>query len=453
MVGYLLERTRRANSIGLSIIAACGALAAYASVQLSGTKTGAAISLLATAGPALLWAAIIAPLAFPFGAYAILTPFDNILTMPEFGTLTRLLGIASGAALLFYMLRTRRFGEPHRNMAYWLLLNLWMGASVFWAIDVQSALALLPTAIQLFALYVVVAMFRIDLRGLRTVVGAITVGGVAAAVYGIYLYKTGAADIQQRLWLKTDTGQLNPDHFAAALLLPICLVLIAALWSRRLEIRSAAIVSLLVLIAALFMTGSRGAMLGVVAILVYLFLRDPHRWQLAGASVGVAVLGMVATGGGLLSRWGIAVQNGGAGRVSIWQVGWIAFKQNWLFGAGYGNFPFAYDHAFMQTFQSFYANWHRASHNIILGTAVELGIIGLALLLLAWWGQFKLLEPIEQTDSRYPLRLALESALIGLFVCGMFADVMIEKYLWLAFMLVALTRNTVPVEKIAPNAH
>lgn len=452
MVAYLWERSRRANSIALGIVALCALIAAYAGVALSGTKTGFALSLLTTVGPAVLYAAITVPLAFPFGAYAILTPFDSILSIQDFGTLTRLLGLASGAALLFYMLRTRRFGEADRNVGVWLLLYLWMGASVFWAIDVQSALALLPTAIQLFALYVVVAMFRLDLRGLRIVVGAITLGGVCAAAYGIYLYKSGAADLQNRLWLRTDNAALNPDHFAASLLLPICLVLVAALWSRRTSMRALATVALGVMLGAVFLTGSRGAMLGLGAVLLYLFFRDTHRWRIAGASVLFAVLGVVATGGSIFSRWALATQNGGAGRVSIWQVGWIAFKQNWLFGAGYGNFPFAYDHAFMQTFQSFYANWHRASHNIILGTAVELGIIGLTLLLLAWYGQFKLLAPIAQTDTRYPLRLGLESALIGLFVCGLFADIMIEKYLWLAFMLVTLVRNTSPVERLNPNA-
>jgi exopolysaccharide production protein ExoQ len=452
MVGYFLDRSRRASSIGLCVVAVCGLIAAFASVQLSGTKTGTALALITTVGPALLYAALTVPLAFPFGIYAILTPFDSLLSLPEFGTLTRLLGLASAAALLFYMLRARRFGEAHRNLALWLLLYLWMGASVFWATDVQTSLSLLPTAVQLLVLYVIVAMFRVDLRGLRTVVGAVTVGGVTAAVYGIYLYKSGAANLQERLWIRTDTSALNPDHFAAALLLPICLTLVAVLWTRRPFVRVVGIASVLVMIGALFLTGSRGAMLGLAAVVVYLFVRDPHRWRLAGVSLAVLLLGIISTGGGFLERWSTAFQNGGAGRVSIWQVGWIAFKQNWLFGAGYNNFPFAYDRAFMSTFQSFYANWHRGSHNILLGTAVELGIVGLVLLLLAWYGQFRLLAPIEQADVRYPLRLSLEGALIALFVCGLFADIMIEKYLWLAFMLVALTRNAAPVERLNPHA-
>ncbi|MGZ3541035.1 MAG: hypothetical protein ACXVAF_07570, partial [Vulcanimicrobiaceae bacterium] len=47
-------------------------------------------------------------------------------------------------------------------------------------------------------------------------------------------------------------------------------------------------------------------------------------------------------------------------------------------------------------------------------------------------------------DARYPMRVALEAALIGLFVAAMFVDMMIWKYLWLAFILVAMTRNAIP---------
>ena len=50
----------------------------------------------------------------------------------------------------------------------------------------------------------------------------------------------------------------------------------------------------------------------------------------------------------------------------------------------------------------------------------------------------------ELVDSGHPLfdvRIALEGALLGLFVSSMFLDIMYRKYVWLAFMLVALTRS------------
>lgn len=436
------ERSRRANTGGAAVIGVCGLLAAYATVTLSGTKTGAVLALGATIGPALLYISIIAPIAFPFSAYVLLTPFDSILNLPGSSTLTRILGAAAGAALLFYMLRTKKAVEPPRATALWLVFYLWTAASMFWAIDVGSAQALLPTSIQLFALYVVVSMMRIEAPQLLLVVRAAALGGVASGVYGLYMYHTGAGIFKDRLFIHTDTSQLNPDHFAASLLLPIAICLIAALWSRSLLTKVASIAATVIMLVTIDLTGSRGAMLGIAALLVYLAFRDPHRKALMVTGAGLVALAVAVSGpASFFARWAEAGVNGGAGRASIWAVGAVAFKQNWLVGAGYGNFPFAYDRAFIQTFQPFYANWHRASHNILLNSGVELGVIGLILLLFAWWGQFRLLKDVKPDDTRFPLKLALEGTLIGLFVCGMFADIMIEKYVWLAFMLVVLTRN------------
>lgn len=443
------ERLNRTNVIALAVIALCGLIAAFASVQLSGTKTGTVLSLVTTIGPALLYASLTAPLSFPFAVYMFLSPFDSVLNMDQFGTITRLLGAASAAALLFYMIRTKRAIEPPKATALWIVLLLWMAASMFWAIDVASAQALLPTMLQLFGLYVIVAMMPLKLPSLQRITVAVALGGIASALYGIYMDVTGAGIFKDRLFIHTDSSALNPDHFAASLVLPVAICLIAAVWTRSLFTRILSFTGLALLLVCIEMTGSRAAYLAVAVLFAYLIWRDPHRLSLLVGSVVLAVGAIVVTGPAyFFARWATAAQNGGAGRVSIWHTGLLAFKQNWLFGAGYGNFAFAYDRAFMQTFQPFYANWHRASHNILLGTAVELGVIGLVLLVAAWVGQFRLLENIPQADARYPLRLALEGALIGLFVCGMFADIMIWKYVWVAFMLVVLTRNTNP----APSA-
>ncbi|HET7815201.1 MAG TPA: O-antigen ligase family protein [Candidatus Baltobacteraceae bacterium] len=438
------ERTRRSNTGGLVLIVGCAIVAAYAAVALSGTKTGAVLGLVTTVGPALLYGAIVAPMVFPFSAYAVLTPFDSILDMNEFGTLTRLLGAASAAALLFYMLRTKKAAEPPRSTALWLIFYLWTAASMFWAIDVASAQDLLPTSLQLFGLYIVAAMMRIDIKKLQIFTGAVALGGVTSAAYGLYMYHTGAGIFKNRLFIHTDTSKMNPDHFAESLVLPVAICLIAALWSRSLLTKVLAVAGTVIMLATIGLTGARGPMLGIAALLVYLIWRDPHRKALAIGSSALVALAVVITGPAyFFARWAEAGVNGGAGRVDIWRVGLIAFKQNWLVGAGYGNFPFAYDRAFMQTFQAFYANWHRASHNILLDAGVELGVIGLILLVLAWWGQFRLLKNIPAADIRFPLKLALEGSLIALFICGMFSDIMIEKFLWLAFMLVVLTRNAV----------
>lgn len=442
MVGSIREH-RRINVFVATLIAALGTIAAFASVALSGTKTGFVLAIIAILGPALLYGALRAPIVFPFGLYLLLIPFNNLLTLDAFGTVTKMAAIASGAAMLFYMLRVKRSNVPPDVLVIWVLYYLWMIATTFWALDTQAATDLLPTAVQLLLLYGIIAIFPMDLARLRTVVAATIAGGTAASLYGIALFKAGAAGAIAggRLWLTTDNSSYDPNHFAAALILPVALALVGVLWTQRLIIRVFYGIAVSVMLLAMAYSASRGALLGVAAVIAFLLIRDRHRLQLAG--VCAVVIGLVLSlQTSLIARFGAALSTGGAGRVEIWKVGFAALKKFWLIGAGYGNFPFAYDRAFLSVYQSTFNGEHRAPHNILLQNGVELGILGLLLLLLAWYGHFRLLQPIADDDSRHPVRLAVQGALIGLFIAGLFLDIMITKYLWLVFMFAVLVRNT-----------
>lgn len=426
--------------VGAAAVACAGAVAAWASVVLSGTKTGAVLSTLLTIGPVLLYAVIIAPLAFPFGAYVVVTPLEEVLTVPMFGTMARLLGAVSAIALLLYMIRTKRLVDPPRALGIWIVLFLWAGASLLWAIDVPRAWELLSTSLQLFALYIVIMMFPVTPRQLSGLVYATIGGGTIAACYAVYLYWSGVS-IQNRLAISSDNSAGDPNHFAASLIVPLVLALFVFLWNKNRAIKTCMLPPAGLMMAAILLSGSRGAVLGCIAALLFLAFRDPHRRTL-GLLFGVlAVVGAAVAGPSIGARFSEALVNGGAGRLDIWHVGWIAFTQNWLFGAGYENFPFAYDKAYMQVFQPFYASWHRAPHNLLLGTAVDLGVVGLGLMLAAWVSQFRLLAPVGREDPRYGLKLALQACVIALFIVAMFSDIMTRKYTWLLFMLIALTRN------------
>ena len=202
--------------------------------------------------------------------------------------------------------------------------------------------------------------------------------------------------------------------------------------------------SLAILFVGIILSQSRGAVLAMAVILVYFFVRSRARLRLAAFTILTLLSAVVLVPGTpLWSRFAEALSTGGAGRTSIWRVGLMAFKSHWLFGAGYGNFADAYDQAFLQTPHQIWteAEWHRASHSLLIGTSVELGLIGLALLLAAWASQFNMLRNIAPTEPEYPMRVALEAAVIGTFVAALFLDVMIFKYVWLIFMLMALVRN------------
>jgi O-antigen ligase len=448
MVAYFRHTGRRtANLFSAAIVTLLGVIASWAGVQLAGTKTGMALGIMATLGPVLLVVAIVNPIVFPFSLYAFLTPFDwvLVLTNSSAATLTRVVGAASAAALLFYIIRTKRFADPDRSVGVWLIYHLWLTASLFWAIDPKASTELLPTALQLYGLYVVVCMIRIDLSMLKTVVAAVIAGGVSAALVMLYLYHTGVAITAGRLWLRTENMNWNPDHASGALLLPLCLATMACVSTRNLGVRLLSIGSVLIILRTIQLTGARGPELALLVMLIYLIARQRNRWQLGAILGGLFAIAMAIGAKDVMSRWSDAISTGGAGRTDIWHVGWVAFKENWLFGAGFNNFALAYNRSLLEVFQPLFVGWNRASHNIWVGNGVELGIIGIALLLWGWYSQFRAVRTIAPDDPRYPMRLACEASVLGLFVAAMFADVILTKYLWLAFMLVGLTRNTATV--------
>jgi exopolysaccharide production protein ExoQ len=446
MVAYFREAGRRANAVSAAVVALLGLVAAYAGVQLNGTKTGMILALSAVLGPVVVVLAITSPVLFPFGLYAFLTPFDALLSLSSGsgGTLTAVLGAGSAAALLFLGMRySRRFADPDMSVGIWLVYTLWIAASAFWAIDPNLSFAMMPTALELFGLYAIVSLIRIKDRELSTVLQLTAAGGICAAIYLLYLAHTGVAIHEDRMYLRTSNYYWNPDFLATALILPVLISVCGTLWNRTFAVRGAWAAGACLIMIAVILTGARGPELGIIAGILYLVIKDrARRWKLAGLLAALGAIAGVFYGPSLGARWSQALTDGGAGRTDIWKVGWAAFQHNWLFGAGFNNFQQAYNQVFMQVFQPQYIGWSHDSHNIVVGNGVELGIVGLGILLFAWYTQFRALRHVGQSDSRYPVRLCLEASLIGLFVAGLFADIMLVKCAWLAFILVNLTRNT-----------
>jgi O-antigen ligase len=446
MQHYLSRRSTLVSLAGVACVVASGAMASYAITTLAGTKTGVALAIIAIGGPIMIYAAIVAPIVFPFGLYVLAIPFDNLLDLFAFGTLTKLLAIASGAAILLYLARTKKAVAPPRALFFWIALYVWAAASTFWAIDQGSVFTALITSIELLVLYGAVSVFPANQRAVKWISSATVIGGVLAAAYGAYLFHNGT-DIYYgtgRLRITTDTSAIDPNQFAAALLLPIVLCVTTLLQTRKwfvAIINGAALVMLLVGVA---LSQSRGGVMAIAAMLVYLFVRSYSRLRLAAVTLSLLLFaGLSSSQTPLWTRFGQALSTGGAGRTSIWLVALTALKSHWLLGAGYNNFPFAYDQAYLQTGHQMWgeASWHRGSHDLLLGTSVELGIVGVILLLAAWISQFGVLKDIRRVDSDYPMRVALEAAVLGTFVAALFLDVMLFKYVWLTFMLMALVRN------------
>jgi len=404
--------------------------------QANGSKTITALSLGIAVAPLAIYGALRKPLLFPLCLFVFFIPFDELLILPGFGTLTRLLAVLSGAAIAFWLIRTKRVTQPPKSLFFWLLLFVWMLLTIFWAIDPSLAVSRVATFIQLFLLYAVVCLVPATLADLKAVVTASVIGGSIGAGYGAYYLHENFNKIM-RVLLTNGQNVMDPNHFGAALILPVAIVTVFALSSRSMFVKVLFIALDVILFAGIYASGSRGSFVAVAVVFLYLFWASRQRLQLAlVAAFGIAASFFTPTS--IWFRFQHALSSGGAGREDIWHVGYAAFKQYWFLGAGLENFTLAYDRAYLQAFQQFPEGWSRAAHSLIFQYGVELGIVGLILMLAAWLVQYSILNRIGRDSNLYIYRMMAQSSLLGLFSAAMFLDVMYRKYTWLTFMVGAL---------------
>ena len=446
----MLIRTRAISLPHAGVATGVVAFSVLGSLALSsGSITRAVLFIAVICAPFLAYAAWFKPLLFPFGLYVLLIPFDNLLVTGPFGTLTKLVGIAAGAALLVAAARRRDSARPGRPVVYLLALFTWMLVSCLWALDQRSALASLPVYAAQTVLFVALAITPMTFGNLRVLLALTVAGGIAAAVYGAHTFYHDPAlaaianDPNARLVLRSGTTFIDPNHFGNALLLPAALTVMWALRAPTVLLKLIGVLATATIATGILLSGSREALLGLVLILLYLLVRSPYRVQL-GIVVSVLAALSVSIQTSMWLRFTQLLSDGGSGRTSIWAVGFEAARHRLLQGYGIGNFPQAYDIFYLGVHQRQPYGWGSPAHNLILHYVVEIGAVGFALIACFFWSEFRALRTVDRTNPLYDYRIALEAALIALAAVSLTVDLFTYKYAWLAFSLIVLLRNSAP---------
>jgi hypothetical protein len=116
-----------------------------------------------------------------------------------------------------------------------------------------------------------------------------------------------------------------------------------------------------------------------------------------------------------------------------------------IVGAGLDNFTAMYDrHAQYGPRQV-----TRGAHNTYLGTWVELGIVGLALMLAAWGSHLLAASRARAAGADGVLLWAIEGACFGMLVMAVFADNLWSKEFWLPLILLTWAGRTRPETDIS----
>jgi O-antigen ligase len=412
-----------------------------------------------TAGVAVATRLNMLPLALGLGAFAIvaaasvrwpllglagfaaLIPIEGAVLIEGFGTLSRFAGILF--AVTYGVPRVSRLAFTAMPTAGWAYLA-WAIVSLGWAIDTGVASAQLFTVIQLFIVAVLVADFVIQQPGIvRPVLWTYSLSAAATALIGFQSY------------LVTDARSAaledqNPAQYAAVLLPALVFGVHEALnGNRRLLGGAIALATIL----GVVISGTRGAWLAVVLVVpFFIFPRVPLRRRI------MAVMGAVAVGILLLQLPGVAdfsterlttaLSTGGAGRTDIWTVAATIYASHPILGVGWANFPVAYTGDVVRASGiGFYTYSGAASHNIVIGTVVELGLVGLGLLAL-------FLVPLVLRRGSGSEATVIQAALAALLVLAFFLDMIgNHKELWLMIGLAAgLTFAARPASGPDPDA-
>jgi hypothetical protein len=430
--------------VAAALTVALGIGSGFSNYDLA-VKASIAVLALLAAACAVFWK----PAVLPLAAYFAMVPFDNLLQTGG-GTVTKMLAAGSVVVALLVMVDRRRTLTPSLTVVCgWFAFLLWAVMSLTWTIAPQLSFGWVTMVAQLFGLFAVFSMFRIREDEVRVLVAAIVAGGVACSLYGLWLYvhgamvgSSGASQVRLNIQLGTNgsAGSINSDHFAGALVLPIALALTATLRLRGIK-KLLGWSVLLVLFAGVFVSATRSAIIAFGLMCVYLMVIYPQgRKQI----IGIVVTGFLAslTMPSVWLRFMDPSQGAGNGRYAIWSVGWRAFQQHWLAGAGAGDFRAAYQAAFLGMYQNGpIPPLIQDAHNMLVSTSVELGVIGITLLLVAWYFQFRAVSVIPRSSSLFDLRLGVEAGIIGLCFVALTLDVLYFKYLWIGFMIAVLVRN------------
>jgi putative inorganic carbon (HCO3(-)) transporter len=407
--------------------------------------------------------------------------------------------LAGAVPLLLAIPLVQQFRGGHRIFVDRLFvalvaLLLAMVESGLLARDVSLALGEIWTfALEGVLLYVLVLNVLRSQATLRLALWSVLAAGGFLAAVAAFQYVTKTFDHPYFGFSPLDiayaTGQTtaprangpvdDPNYFAQLLLPALAFGLVLALRERRPLLRLLAATTAATIVFAITLTASRGGALALgamIAVMVALGFFRPGQLIAAVAVLATALAlnpsylqrltttslsGIAAPAGST-----VAADTAERGRLTENLAAAQVFADHPLFGVGPGGFPLYYQeyagrigiqvHERQRTGANAGEAPQREAHNIALGLAADLGIVGLGLFVVVIWLAFHGLLRArrrwlsEQRPQSADIVGALVAALAGYLVAGAFLSLAFERYLWL---LLAMAGAAVALSRAPGRAH
>lgn len=394
------------------------------------------------------------PVETAMGAAVLLLPFEYVTSLGASAsggsdrTLMSLAVVLAFCVLVAAGVVGRRIQQPSMTVVWWMLFTAWAAASTAWAVEPKMAMSYLPSACSLFLFYLAACSFRISEKEFDRIVWLTILGGAVAATLSVYGFYFGAGFSQHatRATLAAGGGHVNPNRFGSCLLLPLAFALARVLTVRNRLAKILALSLLGITSLGLLLTMSRGITIAaIVTVLVFFYrlnalpgksLKPTVRRFMVLTVVVVVVLAAIIPAS-LFGRFQQSVADRGSGRFDIWKAGLVMFTHYPVVGAGLNNFPVVYT-KYAGYASHLYSSDSADAHNVYLAIAVEEGLVGLLLFLMAVRKQFQIVSKCRARIVGSPIMLVCcEAAFCGMLVVCFFGNFLWDKSFWFAWVLLA----------------
>ena len=386
---------------------------------------------------------LIAPVPAALGGFALLIPFDSLLALgstdDQSRSLTWFVGAGAAGLLLFAGVVGRRLKAPPVSARWWIAFTCWAAASWLWALNPSTAARQLPTLCAFLVLYIAAACIQISEKEIQWTVALATIGGLVASAVTVYQFYQGRfyAEVTMRGSLTVGDREANPNAFAVTLLFPLSITLVAFARAKRRSEQVGILIAMSLLLFAIFLTMSRGALLATTIMLIVFFYRYSRNWRRIAPILLILAFPALLMPSTFFQRIREASETGGAGRINIWTAGFQVVKHYFVIGAGLENFPVAYTG--FAGYSPRFMGYERDAHNVFLAVISELGIIGLLLFLAAISSEFRAATRARQASRDFSAILAgSEAACWGMLGFSLFANTLFYKTFWFSWIMLMI---------------
>jgi len=248
------------------------------------------------------------------------------------------------------------------------------------------------------------------------------------------LYLLGKAVVKIDIVRATGTNSAadNYNSLAATLVSTLPFLYFGLFASKRFITRLFLISLMGLFLTTTILTGSRSGLLGLLAVVIYIWWRSPRKMLTASIIVTVAVTGWLTMGSSYQRRYESTFSRerdeSARLRLETWGEGMELFFERPIIGVGTGSFSAARGERF--------GNWQNP-HSLYVQLLSELGIVGTLafflllsqILLLNYRARERILKSGRGKSYLYYLTFAVEGCLIPLFVTGIFGH-NLYRYTW-----------------------